>query len=298
MKTLYWDSTDPETGLPYTYDSPNVRWGFVLEPGDPGYTPPLHPPPPKPKTKTTKQMKHNTYYPSALNDQLAWLANYWNKLQGHSPALGITTAVCADNVADARWLIYVLGSWLPNERAHAKADTQAVQEVLFGTAAGAYVLPPHLPPPLPAADPSAVPPLPAVVPRPAGALNRIFATVQDIKVSATYNESIGQDLQIIGKEDTGPDFVTLAPVLKATLSGGVVNIDWNWQGYGKWLDMCEIQVNRGNGWTILTFDTTPGYTDTTPPPATLTQWKYRAIYRVEDQQVGQWSAEIAVTLGG
>ncbi len=294
MKTLHWDSTDPATGLPYTNDSPNVRWGCVLEPGDPGYTPPLHPPPEKPKTKKTKQMKSNTYYPSSLNDQLAWLGNYWNKLQGHSAALGITTAVCADNVADARWIIYVLGSWLPNERAHAKADTQAVQEVLFGTAPGGFVLPP----PLQAADPTAVPPLPAVVPRPAGGLNRIFDTVQDIKDLPNFNGTIGQHLQIIGQEDTGPDFVTLAPVLKATFSGGVVDIDWNWQGYGKWLDMCEIQVNRGNGWTILTFDTTPGYTDTTPPPATLTQWKYSAMYRVEDNQVGQWSAEIAVNLGG
>ena len=87
-------------------------------------------------------------------------------------------------------------------------------------------------------------------------------------------------------------------MLQTSLSGGVVNIDWTWQCHGKWVDMCEIQVNRGSGWVILTFDTTPGYTDTTAHPTTLTQWKYRAIYRVGDQQVGQWSAEIAVTVGG
>jgi len=31
---------------------------------------------------------------------------------------------------------------------------------------------------------------------------------------------------------------------------------------------------------MLTFDTTPDDTDTTPFPTTATGWKYRAIYRV------------------
>ena len=52
------------------------------------------------------------------------------------------------------------------------------------------------------------------------------------------------------------------------------------------------------GWVLLAFDTTPGYTDSFMPPAALTKWKYRGIYRVNDQQVGQWSAEQSVTVGG
>ena len=32
--------------------------------------------------------------------------------------------------------------------------------------------------------------------------------------------------------------------------------------------------------------------------ATLTRWKYRAIYHLDDAQVGQWSAEVSVTVGG
>lgn len=42
----------------------------------------------------------------------------------------------------------------------------------------------------------------------------------------------------------------------------------------------------------------PNYTDTQTPPATLTKWKYRAIYRADDRRVGQWSAEVEVTVGG
>lgn len=87
-------------------------------------------------------------------------------------------------------------------------------------------------------------------------------------------------------------------MLTLTLNGNKVEIGWGWLGYAKFLDQCEIQVDRGSGWQVLTFDTTPGYTDTAPHPATLTEWKYRAIYRVDDEQVGQWSAEVSIAVGG
>ncbi len=72
------------------------------------------------------------------------------------------------------------------------------------------------------------------------------------------------------------------------------------QPLAPFLDQCELQVDRagGKGFIVLTFDTTPGYTDTTPFPAALTKWKYRDIYRVDDHQVGQWSAEVSVNVGG
>jgi hypothetical protein len=79
-----------------------------------------------------------------------------------------------------------------------------------------------------------------------------------------------------------------------------VNVAWNWGGYGAFLDMIELQVDRGagQGWMPLAFDTTPGYTDSFPRPATLTRWKYRGIYRLEDRQVGLWSEEKSITVGG
>ncbi len=79
-----------------------------------------------------------------------------------------------------------------------------------------------------------------------------------------------------------------------------VLIGWTWQGYSKFLDMLELQVDRGdgNGFGPLTFDTTPGYTDTHPQPAALTQWKYRGIFHVEDTTVGQWSEVVTSAVGG
>jgi hypothetical protein len=64
--------------------------------------------------------------------------------------------------------------------------------------------------------------------------------------------------------------------------------------------MCEIQVDRGDGkgFIDLAFDTTPGYTDTAPLPAAPAKWTYRAIYRVNDAQVGLWSKPVTVAVGG
>jgi len=49
---------------------------------------------------------------------------------------------------------------------------------------------------------------------------------------------------------------------------------------------------------LLTIDTTPGYTDTQPLPAIAAKWTYTAIYRVNDEDVGQWSAPVSITVGG
>ncbi len=49
---------------------------------------------------------------------------------------------------------------------------------------------------------------------------------------------------------------------------------------------------------LLTHDSTPNDIDTAPFPSAPAKWTYKAIYRVGDTQVGQWSAEVSVTVGG
>ena len=73
-------------------------------------------------------------------------------------------------------------------------------------------------------------------------------------------------------------------------------IRWGWGGNAAYLDSCEIQVDRGDGhgFALLTIDTTPNYTDTQAFPGTSTLWSYRAIYRVNDHQVGNWSQTVSV----
>ena len=119
-----------------------------------------------------------------------------------------------------------------------------------------------------------------------------------IKAHPSYNTAIGDALGIVGEESGALDFSTFKPELKLELSGGQVLIRWGWQGKSAYLDLLEIQVDRGSGYTLLAFDSTPNYLDTTPAPATPQKWTYKAIFRVGDQRIGQWSDEVSLTIGG
>ncbi len=240
-------------------------------------------------------MKRFDFYPTNAAAQIIWLENFRNKLTGHALTLGLTMAVCAARIADARWLIYVLGSWLPAARAWVKACTEAARLAQTPDGPELMALPVFAPPPLPAA---VVGGDPAVVPVAEGALDRIMAVVQTLKDADGFDQVIGADLGVVGAAASGPDMTTLQPTLKLTLTAAGVQVGWTWEGYARWLDLCELQVDHGQGWEPLAFDPTPGYLDTTPLPATVTKWKYRAIFRVGDGRVGQWSAVVEVAVGG
>jgi hypothetical protein len=66
------------------------------------------------------------------------------------------------------------------------------------------------------------------------------------------------------------------------------------------MEALELEVDRGNGFTLLTIDTHPGHLDTAPLPSagTTALWRYRGIYRQKDQRVGQWSAVLEVAVKG
>ena len=249
------------------------------------------PPPNSKPNKTKPRMKRNSYYPGRVAQQIIWLENFRNKLPGYKTTLGLTDAQVNGAVADARWLIYLLVSWLPAARAWAQSCTDAIKEAQNGTGGSPQSLPVFTPP----APPS------GVVPVNPGALGRIFALVQTIKDSSGTTDPIETDLGLVGSEQSGPDLDTIQPVFVARIVANQVFLDWDWGGSGNsaFLDMLELQVDRadGKGWVPLVFDSTPGYTDTTPFPATATKWKYRGIYRVNDAQVGQWSNDVTILVG-
>ncbi|HEY5894490.1 MAG TPA: hypothetical protein VIT91_14805 [Chthoniobacterales bacterium] len=146
-------------------------------------------------------------------------------------------------------------------------------------------------PPLPGSFPAAV--LPGIV-------SRFRALVKSIKAHRNYTESIGQTLGIEGDDGSDLDFASLKPVLNVRLNGGQVEIPWNWNGFSGKLDAIEIHVDRGDGkgFSLLTIDTTAGYTDTAALPATPARWTYKAIYRGDDSRAGQWSDEATINVGG
>ena len=233
-------------------------------------------------------MKHNTYYPARQNDQIVWLGNFSNKLPDHATVLGLAADDVKSAVADCGWLLYILQSWLPAGRTWNLACTNATNDAQTGDGSALSVLPVFTPP---------APPT-GVVAVDTGALTRIFALVQDIKGNDNCTDTIAANLGIVGSAQPGPDLTSVQPVIDAVISGSQVNVKWGWGGNTAYLDMCELQVDRGDGkgFGPLAFDTTPNYTDTQPFPAARAVWTYRAIYRVGDGQVGLWSQPVSVAV--
>jgi hypothetical protein len=234
-------------------------------------------------------MKRTRFYPIRQADQITWLVNFYAKLPDYAVTLGLAPAQVTAIVADCKWIVYVLQSWLSGVRTWAQSATDAAADAQTGSGSSVLVLPVFTAPPLPSGTVAVLP----------GALTRVLELVQDIKDSGKSTEVISTNLGIIGTEMAGPDYVTLQVDLGATVSGNMVNLRWGWGGNRAFLDACEIQVDRndGKGFVLLTIDTTPNYTDTQPWPASRTVWTYRAIYRKDDRQVGVWSSLVSVTVG-
>lgn len=129
-----------------------------------------------------------------------------------------------------------------------------------------------------------------------GVVNRFRAFANWTKNLPGYTDVIGEALKLVGEQAPLADLSTVKPTLPLKISGGRVEIDWIWGGLRRQVDAIEIHVDRGDGvWQLLTIDSRPGYVDT-EPFAGPAKWKYKAIWREDDQRVGLWSdvAEIRV----
>ena len=154
--------------------------------------------------------------------------------------------------------------------------------------------------PLPAARacPCCPPIFPAAVPP--GITPRFRLLVKRLRGMTKFTDAMAKALDIAGTEQAAPDLTTVQPDIDAVISGSHVEVGWGWGGYVNYLDMCLIQVDRadGKGYVDLCYDSTPGYNDTQPFPAVPTKWTYRAIYRVNDTNVGLWSKPVSIIVGG
>jgi len=135
---------------------------------------------------------------------------------------------------------------------------------------------------------------PAVSP---GVIARLAALAAHIKTHKNYTSAIGQDLWLIGSIQV-LDTSTWKPILSIQNQAGHPIIVWS-KGQASAI---EIWVDRGDGhdFVLLTINTEPNTTDTTPLPAAGASalWKYKAIYHLHDELVGQWSDVISVSVSG
>lgn len=137
-------------------------------------------------------MRIQRYFPSRIADQVLWLQNFAGKLPQYQQALALSDEELAATVADARFVAYVLGSWLSAVRAFADATTASVEQVLYGT--GTHGLPSFTAPALPDGVPVVAD----------GALERVFRCAKLIKYRSGFTPAIATDLGLTPSNNT-PD---------------------------------------------------------------------------------------------
>ncbi len=229
-------------------------------------------------------MPKQDYLQRSDADFAAQLQTVKTNLPAYATALGVTPAQVAAQAADAEYFGYTLACQQTMQ--NGGQEWTAWKNLVRGGGTA------------PVAGAPVAPTFPASVPAVAVGIEvRFRALVKQLKASANYNAALGEALGIEGPVQTAPDLAAMQPSIKVELRGGQVFVDWGWAGQAQFLDACEMQVDRGQGYALLAMDTTPGYTDTQPLPATPTKWTYRAIYRVGDDRVGQWSAPVSIMVG-
>ena len=253
-----------------TWDS-----GFWDQPSD------YFSPQPKPRSK----MKRQDYYPSRIGDQVNWLDNYAAKLPIHGAVLGVIAADITASVNDAKYANYVLGTWLTAVRAFSPSTTDAVDDVLTGGGTTPFVLPTFTAPALPAGVTAAIP----------GSLNRIFALIAKMKLSAGYTEAIGTDLGIVGAEQTEKAL----PKFSADLlqGAGCQCVKLSFAKYGHM--GVYIESRRGTGaWEFQAIDTESPYEDERPllVPGQPEVREYRMRFWDKGTPNGDWTDVVKVTV--
>ncbi len=225
-----------------------------------------------------------SYLPKSDPEKVAWLNNFANKLAVHGATVGASGGEITAASDDAALFEYVVNTMADAYKEKSKQITEfknILRDGPLGTPMTAIPVAPAL-----AAAPTNVAP---------GIIERTRMLVNRIKNSPAYNDSIGDDLGIIGADhDVVPG--NMKPLLKGTLDAGRPKILWT-KGDADSIDF-YVDRNTGAGYAYLNNDTNPDYIDTFPLPAGVDSavWKYKAIYRIGDEQVGMFSDELMITV--
>lgn len=229
------------------------------------------------------------FLPRGEADKLSWLKNFANKLGIYATKYGITAAEVADMQNSAAFYDYWLNYSLQNGEYNKKL-TKYRAELREGIEPGATASVAPVPPTFAAAPTSVAP----------GIFVRASSLAVIIKKRAAYTQADGEDLGIEGAEDSSSAAKIEAetkPVISVRLiQGGKPEIVWTKSGF----DGIDIYVDRGNGqFVFLASDSYPNNTDNAPLPATgAALWKYKAIYRLDDEPIGSYSDIISIAVGG
>ncbi|MEI6336847.1 MAG: hypothetical protein WCS87_19995 [Methylococcaceae bacterium] len=230
-------------------------------------------------------MPNSTIIPRDDTSKLVLLQQLNVQLPNYASALDITESDLAQLKVGLDWFDYILKAQDTMQNyAHALV---ALKQTLRGGSKSATINPPAPPvlPPTPTSEPYA------------DIFGFLSALIARIKKHKNYTESIGKALKIIATQSPGIDFASLQPALSVDFQGGHPVLHWK----NNSTDAIELEADHGTGtFSLMTIQQTPGYQDNTPlpPSGTAVLWKYRAIYRIRDAQIGHWSQVLEVGVKG
>jgi hypothetical protein len=225
------------------------------------------------------------YMPVKELEKIIWLQNFANKIGNYATKYSIAPATVTDIQNGYAWLSYWM-NYRKQYQEYIKKLSSFKDEIMSGT--GVASTPPV--PPTFAAAPTSVAP---------GVFTRVISVVNMIKSNLVYTEADGKDLGIEGMEAVSRiSMQDSQPEMSVRLiNGGHPEVVWTKGDF----DGIDIYVERGSGtWVFLATDTYPHYTDTTALPAmgASAVWQYKAIYRLDDEQVGKFSNAVSITVAG
>jgi hypothetical protein len=216
----------------------------------------------------------------------AQLKNFVNKIDTYKATLGLSADEVSSVTGDALAFDYVVTSQLATQT-FAQNYTSYKNLLRKGGEVALGVLPV-----LPALAAPPAMPLPNLE-------SRFRNLLQRITHSNAYTEAMGLDLGIESPAATAsrasldagkPDFfIELS-------SGGHPNLRWTKGRY----QGVEIWKDSGSGFAKLDRDMRPDYIDKTnlPPAGATALWKYKMVYLLDDEPIGQWSNVVVVTVHG
>lgn len=248
------------------------------------------PPPlsPTPATTTTHQrsaMKRQRYFPEIRSQQPEWFTNYADKVTPYATTAAMPAGEITETVKEAKFCAYTSGTWLAQAKEFYPACFASLEHLYDGSGASPLVLPVFTAPVLPA----------GVVPVAPGALKRIFRFVADLKNKSAYTEAMGEDLGLIGPEETPPNVPKFS--LKLGTGEGCECAELRFFKYGRLGVIIECRRN-GGPWEFLAIDTESPYTDARPllVPGTAEVREYR-LRLWDGAPIGDFTAVQRLTVG-
>ena len=218
-------------------------------------------------------MSKSYFLPSNEPGKRKWLKNFAGKMPTYATTVGVTPAEVTQVAADDLFFTFVCDAH--GAHTHTTRDWTAYKhQAAHGTKLGDIPVTPT-----PGTPPPTVPP---------DIFGRNAKLAARIKKHPACTNAIAQDLGIVGAEVI-IDPTNYQPILTLSLNAGHPHIGWPKLG----MDSLELWVDRGDskGFVLLTYTTNTDFADLSPLPApgVSAVWKYKAIYRLNDAQVGQWS---------